>query len=202
MFFLLPNLNVEAQNKKKPDIKEAPDTFTVEFTTTKGSFQVEAYRNWSPQAVDRFYFLLNNGFYDSTALFRVQKDYVVQFGIADHPEENEYWENDPLPDEPVLASNKKGTIAYAREGKNSRTTQLFINYKDNPKLDTTLFNGLRGFPPFAKVVDGMEVIHSFYGEYGFEPATKQDSIYERGNSYLRNHYPNLDYILNTKIIGK
>ena len=173
----------------------APDSFLVRFETTTGNFEVKAYRSWSPLGVDRFYNLVKQEFYDSTCLFRVQPEYVVQFGIHDDPETNKVWEKDPIPDEPVKVSNEEGTVAYAREGKNSRTTQLFINYKDNFKLDTINFNGLRGFPPIGRVVKGMEVVRSFYSGYGFEPATKQDSVYKYGNEYLLEHYPKLDYIL-------
>jgi cyclophilin family peptidyl-prolyl cis-trans isomerase len=197
LFFLI---SIGKANSQINQTSEVPDSFVVKFETTKGTFKVKAYREWAPMATDRFYRLVQERFYDNTAFFRVQPDYVVQFGIADNPEENEYWDNHPLPDEPVKVSNLRGTLAYAREGKNSRTTQLFINYKDNFKLDTTNFNGLRGFPPFAKVVQGMEVVEQFYSEYGFTPAEKQDSIYQYGNSYLKRHYPHLDYIEKATII--
>ena len=180
--------------------KTAPDSFRVEFQTTQGSFTVEAYRNWSPEGVDRLYQLVMTDFYDSAAIFRVQPDYVVQFGISPFPNVNDFWDRHPLEDEPVKVSNKNGRISYAREGPLSRTTQLFINCNDNPKLDTVQFNNLRGFAPVAQIVDGFEVIKSFYSEYGFEPANKQDSVYKLGNVYLKKHYPELDYILKTKMI--
>jgi len=180
----------------------APDTFQVEFQTTAGSFTLEAYRNWSPEGVDRLYQLVRTDFFTDVAIFRVQPEYVVQFGISDNPQVNGFWEEHPLADEPVKQSNLKSTVAYAREGAESRTTQLFINYQDNCKLDTINFNGLRGFPPIGKVVEGMEVVKSFYSDYGFEPAEKQDSIYELGNAYLREQYPELDYIRKAKIAGE
>jgi cyclophilin family peptidyl-prolyl cis-trans isomerase len=180
--------------------QQAPEVFQVEFRTTAGSFIVEAHRSWSPAGVDRFYQLVRSGFYRDAAIFRVQPDYVVQFGISPHPKVNAFWEEHPLPDEPVKTSNLKGTLAYAREGKESRTTQLFINYRDNHKLDTVDFNGLKGFPPIGKVVEGMEVVQSFCSDYGFEPAEKQDSVYRLGNAYLREHYPGLDYIKRTRFI--
>ncbi len=196
-------LTANCQDISKTVLKQtAPDTFQVEFTTTKGNFIVEAYRNWSPEGVDRFYQLITTDFFDSVAIFRVQPDYVVQFGISPFPDVNDFWDRHPLEDEPVKVSNKKGRIAYAREGHLSRTTQLFINYQDNSKLDTIMFNGLRGFPPFAVVVSGFEVIESFYSEYGFEPANKQDSIYKLGNAYLEKNYPGLDYILESKLINE
>ena len=182
--------------------KRAPKTFKVEFQTTAGSFTIQAHRDWSPAGVDRLYQLVKSDFFTDVAIFRVQPEYVVQFGISDDPEVNDFWEEHPLPDEPVKKSNTRGTVAYAREGPLSRTTQFFINYQDNHKLDTTNFNGLRGFPPIGKVFAGLEVVESFYSGYGFEPAEKQDSIYKLGNAYLRREYPGLDYIRKAGILGE
>jgi cyclophilin family peptidyl-prolyl cis-trans isomerase len=181
---------------------KAPDSFKVKFNTTKGSFTIEACRSWSPEGVDRLYQLIQTGFYNNNSIFRVQKDYVVQFGISDDKLANEFWEKRPIIDEPVLKSNLKGTISYARDGANSRTVQLFINKKDNFKLDTINYNGLRGFPPVARIIEGFEVIESFYGGYGFEPANHQDSIMKSGNAYVKKKFPEIDYILSVEILEK
>ncbi|MBS3806724.1 MAG: peptidylprolyl isomerase [Bacteroidales bacterium] len=206
IFFTLLFLTLVGLTQAQPDSSvlslQATDAFQVEFQTTAGSFTIEAYRNWSPEGADRLYQLVRTDFFTDVAIFRVQPEYVVQFGISDNPQVNGFWEEHPLPDEPVKQSNLKGTVAYAREGADSRTTQLFINYQDNFKLDTINFNGLRGFPPIGRVVDGMEVVESFYSDYGFEPAEKQDSIYQLGNAYLRKKYPGLDYIRKAKIVGE
>ena len=206
LLILFVLLGVIGMGQDVPDAsilnKRAPKTFKVEFQTTAGSFTIQAHRDWSPAGVDRLYQLVKSDFFTDVAIFRVQPEYVVQFGISDDPEANDFWEEHPLPDEPVKKSNLKGTVAYAREGAESRTTQLFINYQDNLKLDTIHFNGLRGFPPIAEVVDGMEVVESFYSDYGFEPAEKQDSIYQLGNAYLREHYPGLDYVERARILNE
>ena len=154
----------------------APAAFTASFKTTKGDFIMEITRALSPEGADRLYQLIVSGFYNNNSLFRVQKGYVVQFGIGDIREVNYFWDKKPIYDEPVQTSNLKGTVSYARDGLNSRTSQLFINLKDNYKLDTVNFNGLRGFPPVGKVISGFEVIENLYGGYGFEPANYQDSV--------------------------
>ncbi len=177
----------------------APDTFQAVFVTTKGSFTIGAVRNWSPAGVDRLYQLISSGFYSNNCLFRVQPDYVVQFGISNDPAANSFWEERPIPDEPVKGHNLKGVISYARDGANTRTAQLFINNKDNYKLDTVDYNGLRGFPPIARVIEGFEVIEHFNAQYLFEPANHQDSAMIRGNSYWEEQFPGLDYILEAKI---
>jgi cyclophilin family peptidyl-prolyl cis-trans isomerase len=179
---------------------QAPEQFEAVFTTTKGDFMIEVIREWSPAGADRLYQLLMTGFYDNSGLFRVQPDYVVQFGISDSPEANRFWDKHPVPDEPVLAENLKGTIAYARDGALTRTAQLFINLKDNHKLDTVMFNGLRGFTPLGRVTEGWEVVEKLYSGYGFEPANHQDSVMVKGNTYWREHFPEIDYIVKVRVI--
>ncbi len=186
--------------KKKLLKQEAPQEFEVLFSTTKGDFKVKAYRDWGPVGVDRFYQLVISGFYHDIAIFRVQPDYVVQFGISTNPELNKAWEFYSIGDEEVLQSNTKGTLSFARGGPETRTTQLFINVNENMKLDTISYSGVNGFPVIAEVIEGMEVIHSFYGEYGFDPAEDQDSIYSIGNLFLKEKYPELDYIIDARLI--
>ncbi len=177
----------------------APDTFQAVVVTTKGEFTIEAYRAWSPRGVDRLYQLISSGFYDNNCLFRVQPEYVVQFGISDSKEANSFWDKHPIPDEPVVGNNLKGVISYARDGQNTRTAQLFINKKDNFKLDTVNYNGLRGFPPIARVISGFEVVEALDGRYGFEPANHQDSVMVQGNAYWEKKFPGMDYIIEFKV---
>lgn len=178
----------------------APDTFQVVFVTTKGEITVEAYRNWSPLGVDRLYQLIKSGFYTNNCIFRVQPEYVVQFGISNSPEANHFWDKRPVADEPVMHSNLKGVISYARDGAKTRTAQLFINMKDNFKLDTVNYNDLRGFPPIARVISGFEVVEAFNSKYGFEPANHQDSVMVQGNAYWEKKFPGMDYIIKAQIL--
>jgi peptidyl-prolyl cis-trans isomerase A (cyclophilin A) len=197
LLFLISQIRIQSQ--VLPDqstlMAHAPSTFKAVFKTTKGDFTVEVYREWSPEGADRLYQLFMTGFYNQNALFRVQKGYVVQFGIGNEMAINTFWDKRPIADEPVMTKNLKGTISYARDGMHSRTTQLFINLKDNYKLDTVHYNGLQGFTPVAKIISGYEVIDALYGNYGFEPANHQDSVMIYGNSYWKKKFPELDYIL-------
>ncbi len=177
----------------------APDTFRAVMVTTKGEIIIEAYRAWSPKGVDRLFQLITSGFYSDNCIFRVQPEYVIQFGISDHADANFFWDKRPIPDEQVVGHNLKGVISYARDGKNSRTAQLFINTKDNFKLDTVDYNGLRGFPPIARIIRGFEVVEAFNSTYGFEPANHQDSVMVKGNAYWEEHFPGLDYIISVNI---
>jgi len=178
--------------------EKAPARFQVRFDTTKGPFTLEVDRSLSPRGADRFYNLVQIGFFQDIALFRVLDGFVAQFGISGNPEVNEKWRNANIKDEPTKASNLRGFITYAHGGKDTRTTQFFINLGDNVSLDQ------RGFPPFGKVVEGMSVIESFYSGYG-EGAPRgrgpsQGLLQEQGNNYLENAFPKLDYIKTAAIV--
>src|SRR5258708_821599 len=63
----------------------APNTFRVRLETSKGSFVIEAMRDWAPRGVDRFYNLTRTGFFDDSRLFRIRANYIAQFGVAGDP---------------------------------------------------------------------------------------------------------------------
>jgi peptidyl-prolyl cis-trans isomerase A (cyclophilin A) len=200
MFFIARTATAQTPNISTLLIK-APETFRAEFKTSKGDFIIEAYRKWSPQGVDRLYQLIKTGFYNNTLLFRVEPDYVVQFGVSNSNELNRFWDTKKLPDEPLQCKNLKGVISYARDGKNDRATQLFINMGNNPKLDTINVKGVKGFTPVAKVIKGMGVVRALNDRYRKKPATIQDSLYKYGNRYFEELFPGLDRIITARIIG-
>ena len=179
---------------------KAPDTFRAKFKTTQGDFIIEAYRKWSPLGVDRLYQLIFTGFYNKNLLFRVEPGFVTQFGISPDEKNNRFWDPKKIKDEPVLHKNTKGTIAFARGGKDDRCTQLFISNTDNPKLDTAHRNGLTGYTPVARVIRGMEIVSKFNGRYGKMPALIQDSLYKYGNFYFEERFPGLDKIISVEIV--
>jgi peptidyl-prolyl cis-trans isomerase A (cyclophilin A) len=88
-----------------------------------------------------------------------------------------------------------------RGGPNTRTVQLFVNLRDNARLDA--LNGF-GFPPIAEVVAGMDVVDSLYAGYGDGPpggrGPVQDSIRAQGNNYLRRAFPRLDFIREARVL--
>lgn len=178
----------------------APDIFRVRFTTSQGAFVVQAHRNWAPYGVDRFHHLVNIGYFTDIALFRVIEGFMCQFGIHGDPAVNAVWRDANIPADPVAGpSNARGYMTYAMGGSpDTRTTQLFINIDDNPRLD-----GM-GFAPIARVVEGMGVVDRFYLGYG-EGAPQgrgpdQSRIQIEGNAYLKNDFPRLDYILSAEIL--
>ncbi len=178
----------------------APEKFKARFETTKGSFEIEATRQWSPLAVDRLYQLIKTGFYNNAALYRIIPNFVAQFGTNNDTLLNASWIKYKLPDEPVIRLNDSGTIAFARAGVNTRSTDIYINLKNNHRLDTIYYNEVRGFPCIAVVTKGMDVVQSFYSGYKEEPMQKADSTIGAWNKYFTKNYPKLDYIIKAAII--
>ena len=170
---------------------KAPDMFKVEFETTKGNFTVQVVRAWAPSGVDRFYELVSKGFYQDIAIFRVIEGFVAQFGLHGDPKVTAKWQNSTIQDDSVEKGNKRGTISFASRGPNTRTTQLFINYKHNKPLDA------QGFSPFAQVTQGMEVVDSFHKP---PKVPNQGVMTAQGNAYLKAQFPDLDYIKTAKIL--
>ena len=180
--------------------KTAPDSFQAEFITTQGTFTIESRREWSPAAVDRLYALIKSGYYEDIAFFRVIPKFVAQFGISNDSTLYATWNRLPVPDEVVKESNLRGSISFARDTAQTRTTQLYINLQDNIRLDTVSFNGVKGFPVIAKVTRGMDVVDALYQGYGAKIQNRQDSIAQFGNAYLRKYWPKLDYIREARIL--
>ncbi|WP_298782605.1 peptidylprolyl isomerase [uncultured Polaribacter sp.] len=188
--------------KEKWTKQTAPAVFEARFETTKGNFDIVAKREWSPKGVDRLYTLIKNGFYTNMPIYRVVPNFVAQFGIHDNPEVNKSWRNYGIEDEPVLVKNDSMTISFARGGKRTRTTQIFINLKENHRLDRLTYSGVTGFPVVAKVINGADVILKFYDKYGDKLGRRQDSIQQYGNEFIKKNYPKVDFIHKAYILKK
>jgi peptidyl-prolyl cis-trans isomerase A (cyclophilin A) len=177
----------------------APPVYKAKFVTTKGDFVIEVHRDWAPLGADRFYNLVKMGFFNDTAFFRTVKGFMVQFGINGDPAVNTAWRPARIQDDPTgKQSNTKGMVTFAMGGPNTRTTQVFINYADNARLDSM------GFPPFGKVISGMDVVDNLEGMYG-EGAPQgrgpaQGRIQMEGNAYLKAQFPKLDYVKSASIV--
>jgi homoserine O-acetyltransferase len=94
-------------------------------------------------------------------------------------------------------------VAFAFKDPNGRTTQVFINLKDN---GTTHDLELEPFVPFARVIEGMSAADALYAEYGEQAGGgirggKQDALFAEGNVYLLRAFPKLDYIKTARILG-
>jgi peptidyl-prolyl cis-trans isomerase A (cyclophilin A) len=169
----------------------APERFTVTFETTRGDLHLDVRRSWAPNGADRMYNLVRAGYFDDTAFFRVVDGFIAQVGISGMPQVNSAWRGARIDDDAVAQSNARGTLSFAAGGKNTRTTQVFINLSDNPQLD-----GM-GFAPIGRIreLDVAQKLYAGYGEgapSGRGPA--QARIQREGNAYLKASFPELDYI--------
>ena len=166
----------------------------VAFETTRGDFVVAVHREWAPMGAERFLTLVESGYYDDARFHRVVPDFIVQWGLAGDPALTAEWMNAYIPDDPVIASNTRGRIAFAFTEPGTRATQVYINLVDNVRLDST------GFAPFGEVVSGMEVVDALYSGYGEDSGGglrrgDQTRIVAEGNTYLDREYPLLDRLL-------
>ncbi len=183
-------INLLGQDSSKP--QKAPATFQAKFETTAGDFVIEVKREWSPNGADRFYELVSSGLYDDCKFFRVLPGFMVQFGINGDPKVAAKWREATIKDDPVMKSNKKGMVTFATSGPNSRTSQIFVNYKDNKFLDP------QGFSPFGQIVEGMDVVEKINSQHGEKP--DQGKIQKQGNAYLKDKFPELDGVKKATIV--
>lgn len=177
----------------------APERFFVRFETTKGAFVIDVHRDWAPRGADRFYQLVQSGFFDDSRFYRVRAGYIVQFGIAGDPAIAQRWRDQRFPDDSVRHTNLRGVVAYAMTGPNTRTTQIYINLRDNTLLDA------QGFSPIGEVVRGMDVVDALYAGYGETSGGgmrngKQAPMFEEGNAYLDRNYPKLDHLRRAVVV--
>ena len=178
----------------------APDSFVVRFETTHGAFEVILLRALAPHGVDRIHHLVSTGYYDGSRFYRVVPGFVAQAGMARDPRVSAAWQDQPVPVEPVLVSNRRGTIALGRFPPVGPTSILYVNLVDNVRLDT-----LRGgYSPIGHVLgNGMTVVDGLYAGYGNHPPQGpgpwRDSVRLQGEAYLARLFPRLDVITRARV---
>lgn len=178
-----------------------PARYNVELQTSKGLIVIAVHREWAPLGADRFHELVTSGYYDDARVFRIRKGLWAQFGIAADPKVAQAWRTKTMPDDPWMGiSNERGTVAFAFKDPGGRTTQVFINLKDNSATHDS-----EPFVVFGAVVKGMDVADALYAEYdeaagGGIRAGKQDPVFEGGNVYLKEKFPLLDYIKTARVV--
>jgi homoserine O-acetyltransferase len=184
-----------------PDMnRRAPDVCRVKLETTKGIIVLELRREWAPMGVDRFYNLVRNGYYDGVKFHRIRAGYWAQFGINGEPKISQAWRNAKIKDDPFRESNVRGTVAFAFAEKDGRTTQLFINLRDNRATHDP-----EPFVPIGRVIEGMDVADKLYADYGERAgggirAGQQGPLFEQGNAYLEKNFPLLDAIKKATLV--
>ena len=176
----------------------APATFTANFDTSVGPFVITVNRAWAPNGADRFYNLVKHGFYNEARFYRAIPNFMVQFGLHANPVISALWRDARIPPDKVTQSNRRGLVTFAMGASpDTRTTQVFINFRNNTNLDAL------GFAPFGEVTTGMEVVDKIFTGYG-EGAPRgkgpaQPRVLAEGNAYLLKAFPKLDYVKSATI---
>jgi peptidyl-prolyl cis-trans isomerase A (cyclophilin A) len=202
-------INVGGHNPAlmKPELAtaKAPATFDAKFETTKGDFTITVHRDWAPHAADRFYNMVEVGYFDSDiAIFRAIDGFMFQFGIHGDPEVNAAWRNSTIPDDPSTGKkNAPGTLSFAQTGNpNSRSVQMFCNLGLNTMLDSEQPGGGSPFVPFAQIKTGASVLKKINTEYGENPKNEnvQKQFKKQGNEYILDRFKNIDLIKSVTIL--
>ncbi len=184
--------------RKAPPKVVVPEVFRVKFETSQGDFIVEATRAWAPHGVDRFHELVRIRYFDEARFFRVLKGFIAQFGVHRDFNVHEKWREFFIVDDPPNQKNLRGTLAFAKSGPNTRSTEIFVNLADNAALDAEYF------VPFAKIVEGVDVIDKIYSGYGeMRPEGKDidpGRVEGETNEYLVQRFPKMDYIKRARFV--
>jgi peptidylprolyl isomerase len=152
------NANVPKDSNVKAGVKPQPDAqVAVIETADYGRIVIELYPNVAPQMVERFKKLINEHFYDGTAIHRVD----VQLGIIQGGDPNTKGSNvatygtggSPYPNVPAEFSDipyERGTLGAARTNDvNGANCQWFITLKKQPAFD-------KQYTVFGRVIDGIK----------------------------------------------
>jgi len=187
---VLPSINWE-EGKVSVEGALTEGEFRVKFETTAGDFVLLVHRDWAPLGAERLHDLVKSKFYDGVVFHQVNPG-MIQFGISGDPEATTYWDK-PISDEPVKESNYAAVVSFAKKGENSRRTQLCISLVQNSYMDE------EGYSPLAEVESGWDVVKGINSEYGINAS--EEEIKERGNEYIFEKFPNMDYVIKATIVA-
>mmetsp|Transcript_4829 Transcript_4829/g.10219 ORF Transcript_4829/g.10219 Transcript_4829/m.10219 type:complete len:209 (-) Transcript_4829:52-678(-) len=154
-----------------------------------GSFTVEVYPEWAPLAAARFKEAVEANIWHDSRFFRVIPGNMATFGFPVYSKTIAEWDAKKIKDEPVLESNKRGTLSFytkVADGPDSRTFVVSINLADNPVIDDK-----PGGAPFARVVKGWSDVRRLHVEKG---GPNEERMRKEGVNYLKGNYPRLSYI--------
>jgi len=106
-------------------------------------------------------------------------NFVAQFGI-NWRQPHKAWQNRTFNDDPTLFALERGTLAFAKAGPNTNSTQVFINYEENNRLADPQYN----FTTFGAVIEGMDVVDSFQRVGDPSGGLDQGRLWSNGTAYL------------------
>ena len=160
-------------------VPEITRTVRIVLETTAGDVTIDVYPEAAPNAARRFVELVESGFYDDTPISRVVPGFVAQFGV-NWREPHRSWRDRSFDDDPTLFALERGTLAFAKAGPNTNSTQVFINYAENNRLAAPQYN----FTVFGAVADGMDVVDQFVQVGDPSGGLSQPRLWADGAAYL------------------
>lgn len=138
---------VTTDTPSEREIDDALDTI-VRLRTARGVVTLRMRRDAALTATN-FVRLVEDGFYDGITFHRVEPAFVVQGG---DPTGTGFSGSDALIREEISSlTHHRGTVGIATAGKDTGSSQFFVNTTSNLHLD-------RRFTIFADVIDGMDVV--------------------------------------------
>ena len=145
----------------------------AEFTTNKGTFEVELFEDKAPITTKNFIDLSEKGFYDGLIFHRVIDGFMIQGG--DPKGNGTGGPGYTIPDEfdPALRHDDEGVLSMANAGPNTGGSQFFITLAATPWLDNH-------HAVFGKVVEGMDVVRDIgHTKTGYDDRPVHDVVIEK-----------------------
>ncbi len=176
------------------NVPEITEVTTIEFKTDAGDIIMEVYPQAAPNAAKRFIELCEEGFYDDTPIFRVVDGFVAQFGINWRPDHKK-WQDNNFNDDPSLFQLQPGTLAFAKAGPNTNSTQVFINYGENSPLK---YQG--NFTTFGRITEGFDNTKKFVAVGDPSMGLDQGQLWDNGGKYLESLPTKPTMIISAKVI--
>jgi len=183
-----------------PGLEETAPLLTqktrIVLQTTGGDVVIDVYPEAAPNAAQRFVELVQSGFYNDTPISRVVPGFVAQFGI-NWRDGHRAWQDRNFDDDPTLFALERGTLAFAKAGPDTNSTQVFINYQQNNHLAAAQYN----FTVFGKVVEGMEIVDNFMQVGAPGGGLDQGRLWNDGEAYMASLPVQPSMILGASVVG-
>ena len=160
-------------DQDKGENKAVSKNRIAEFTTNKGTFEVELFEDKAPITTKNFIDLSEKGFYDGLIFHRVIDGFMIQGG-----DPNGNGTGGPgytIPDEfdPALKHDDEGILSMANAGPNTGGSQFFITLAATPWLDNH-------HAVFGKVSEGMDVVRDIgHTQTGYGDRPVHDVVIEK-----------------------
>lgn len=165
----------EIKQYAKPPLNVLKDGSNYQATlkTSQGDIKIDLFADKTPNTVNNFVFLANDGFYDGTRSHRIINGFMVQFGdplTKDTSYKNMWGTGNPgykFADETFEGSYERGTVAMANSGPNTNGSQFFIMHQTTPLPPSYVIFGKVNDEASLEVLDSIAntpVVRSSSGE--------------------------------------